>query len=56
MSEPSTIDPCPFCGSKDVAPHKGEYGAQYVECMTCQAFGPSADTRPKAIAAWNCRK
>lgn len=43
--------PCPFCGGR------GEVGGliPWVECQSCGASGPQAETEEAAIAAWNTR-
>ena len=43
--------PCPFCGGR------GEVGGliPWVECQSCGASGPQAETEAAAIAAWNRR-
>ena len=43
--------PCPFCGGR------GEVGGliPWVECQSCEASGPQAETEGAAIAAWNTR-
>lgn len=43
------IEPCPWCGGE------GETGGllPWVECVSCDASGPSCGTEAEAIAAWN---
>jgi Lar family restriction alleviation protein len=58
----SALLPCPFCGSRDIAPaHKL---CDYAECNVCGAYGPPAplgrpertsESAAKANAAWNRR-
>ena len=52
--EEPELEPCPFCGERRGATYKG-YKWWRVECATCHAEGPEADTEPEAVAAWNRR-
>lgn len=44
--------PCPFCG--DVAVDTGGL-MPWVQCVNCDASGPTCDSAPEAISAWNDR-
>ena len=44
------LKPCPFCGSRDVAPT-----GRCIECYRCHSTGPEREFRGDAIAAWNRR-
>lgn len=58
MTLADELNPCPFCGSKDVKAF-----VNTVECQSCEANGPdhyvgqitSPDHQSEAIAAWNRR-
>lgn len=48
------IKPCPFCGSTETHVLKSAYTPDWsVECLSCDAFGPSADGKDVAILSWN---
>ena len=65
MSAPMQIDPCPFCGSKNV--ELARRTAYFVECFDCFAEGPwkrrhhsgtdhgEKETQIAAVTAWNNR-
>ena len=52
------INSCPFCGHmperRDVLPLY-DNKRFWVHCFGCEAIGPEALTREKAIEAWNRR-
>ena len=49
-----SIKPCPFCGSTETdviqSPIRKDWS---VECVTCDAIGPSEDGSDVAILSWN---
>ena len=48
------IKKCPFCGSSETHVLKSAYTPDWaVECLTCDAFGPSQDGADVAIKSWN---
>ncbi len=55
-----SLNPCPFCGA-DVKQGNSEWLVHdkylnfWVSCI-CGAFGPEADSKEKAIMAWNVRE
>lgn len=51
------LEPCPFCGGYDVKSVISEYlnNMAWVECLNCEAEGPSFKLEATAIAAWNNR-
>lgn len=53
------IQPCPFCGSLDVSPHRFMQVAAtnnvYVGCWQCGAHGPVVKGEVAALEAWNRR-
>jgi Lar family restriction alleviation protein len=53
----STLLPCPFCGSTDVAVSHTVQGSCWVVCETaaCGAIGPTKPTPAEATSAWNMR-
>ena len=53
----STLLPCPFCGSTEVAVSHTVQGACWVVCETvaCGAIGPTQPTPAEAASAWNTR-
>ena len=53
----STLLPCPYCGSTEVAVSHTVQGACWVVCetATCGAIGPTQPTPAEAAAAWNTR-
>jgi len=48
---------CPFCGCEDVVFSSQMYigASPAIRCQRCLTKGPAADTREKAIEAWNKR-
>lgn len=52
-SNPMTLAPCPFCGSRHAELRFDEY---HVECLDCGARGPEGITPAKAIKGWNTRR
>ena len=49
-----TLNPCPFCGGRNLLyDHMGP--AYWVCCKECGTLGPSADTRVDARVKWNRR-
>lgn len=49
-----SINPCPFCGSNETHVLKSAYTPDWsVECLSCDAFGPSTDGKDVAILSWN---
>jgi Lar family restriction alleviation protein len=52
------LEPCPFCGSGDVAVQRGLLpgdGAYFVKCDDCEARGPCWPTKSGAVREWNKR-
>jgi Lar family restriction alleviation protein len=50
------LQPCPFCGSKDVELSHTATNWPAVGCNECGALGPCTDLHSdKAIEAWNTR-
>lgn len=55
----NNLDPCPFCGSEDVAIHeeardgRKDRVATYVACNNCFAQGPPSVMMIYAKAGWN---
>ena len=57
---------CPFCGRLNVRYENGEaafraiilYGRRghYYLCLNCEAQGPQAENKEKALEYWNDRK
>ena len=51
-----TMLPCPFCGSTDLGLWRQMMRAKCcIACNECDAQGPWAGSREKAIAAWRRR-
>ena len=48
----SDLKPCPFCGSDNTRAYSST-GICWVECLSCDAVGPTAKTEAEAIDAWN---
>lgn len=48
----SDLEPCPFCGSKNVRFKSGEHG---VVCARCKARGSIAPNEEMALDMWNRR-
>ena len=56
-AQPTSLKPCPFCGSPDPQPIRETPSAYtIVVCQECGAQGPSAKTPEEAIEAWKQRK
>lgn len=58
--EVSRLAPCPFCGgeARFVRMVEGQFGDEdngFVKCLKCGIEQPCANTRSRAIAAWNRR-
>ena len=49
------LKPCPFCGSKAVSAIDFVQYKYGVYCINCDACGPMAKTKQRAIDAWNKR-
>ena len=49
------LKPCPFCGSKEVYLDKPDTHCFYVFCANCGVNGTTANTRERAVKAWNRR-
>ena len=49
---------CPFCGSSDLDIESAgcAHDMYNVACGGCEAWGPTEDTKEKAIEKWNLRK
>ena len=50
------LEPCPFCGEKDIFDNFLEpmiHDRWCIVCPTCEAGGPVADTKEDAIDKWN---
>ena len=52
--------PCPFCGSvgeglSDGTVHFEDKVEAFVECLNCNAYGPSRDSLGEAVLAWDQR-
>jgi hypothetical protein len=48
------INQCPFCGSRETHVIKSAFTPDWsVECLTCDAFGPSQDGANVAVKSWN---
>lgn len=48
------IKQCPFCGSTETHVLKSAYTPDWaVECLTCEAIGPSQDGADVAVKSWN---
>lgn len=52
--QPEGLKPCPFCAASDNHWVTDEARLWWV-CQACGARGPTAQTAPDAIAAWNRR-
>ena len=54
MKEPK-LNPCPFCGGKNI--NLADYSGVivFVQCDDCCATFPHFDTKEEAINAWNRR-
>ncbi len=50
----AAIAPCPFCGQP--AKHAFGMNEHWVSCKVCGSSGPFADTKQKALDAWNTRR
>ena len=51
----AVLEPCPFCGSVNVAPSTNGFENDYIECENCGAAGPVSSRESKAAIAWNRR-
>ncbi len=49
------LEPCPFCGSKNVNMHYLLANGYYVICEKCEASGGYAFTRKRCVELWNTR-
>lgn len=47
------MNPCPKCGSQDVAVHRYDNGWRHVECDECDYLGPGEGSIADAIMAHN---
>lgn len=50
------LNPCPFCGSRNVDMHYLLTNGYYVICRNCEASGGYSLTRTSCIKRWNTRK
>lgn len=46
---------CPFCGNRAAIFYNNAYDKHFVECDSCLARGPAADSDELAGGAWNRR-
>lgn len=46
------IPSCPFCQNPNCIPVKNSLGKHWVNCRSCKANGPHADTEAAAAAVW----
>ncbi len=53
MDEQNKIGECWFCGSPRLTVEMAYSRCHYVNCKSCAAVGPEAETPFQAIAAWN---
>jgi Lar family restriction alleviation protein len=50
------LEPCPFCGSRDLRLYEYTYAKQFtVDCKKCGAQGPRHASPAKARQLWNRR-
>ena len=49
------LKPCPFCGGVEKLSVCGWADQYWVSCDNCETEGPSGETPPEAIEAWNRR-
>lgn len=50
--KPRTARPCPFCLADSLSSVFNQKGAR-IQCPTCQARGPLAETYVRAVEFWN---
>ena len=60
MTDQKTLEPCPFCGSKNVKVHRYDYVVNrepdaFAQCHDCSTTGPNGKTEAEAADAWNTR-
>lgn len=53
MSE--NLKPCPFCGSNEIFIDQPDANCFYVGCANCGVNGTTANTKERAVEAWNRR-
>ena len=52
---PKGMEPCPFCGNRELIEMGDGENIYFVHCNTCDAKGPYAGHPDPAIRAWNRR-
>jgi Lar family restriction alleviation protein len=56
MTNPATLKPCPFCGSKKKLNTLRRYNEDFFSVIcACGVDGPYAETSAEAIQKWNTR-
>ena len=49
------LEPCPFCGMRQLDFEQNEHGRHYVMCLTCGCEGPWTMSKPASKEDWNRR-
>jgi hypothetical protein len=53
MTEKVFLEDCPFCHCRGSELEMAHVGCYYVQCLACEADGPTGDTEEEAAAKWN---
>ncbi len=49
------LEPCPFCGSKNLVDTFNDYNSFIIYCFDCGTDGPLGNTSKESIEKWNDR-
>jgi hypothetical protein len=52
---PDDAAPCPFCRQRDLHVAHNEAGDAFINCLSCEAEGPTAPDKEGAWRVWNDR-